>query len=165
MFSGIEILDIAIRLEENGEKRYRDTTQLTGNLVLINLLESMAEEEKKHARFFSDLKKKIEIREDNHIIQEMSNALVKDIVGDQIFSLAETDFGKIETVGELIRIFIGFENDTILFYEMLKSFITNDAVAGKLNEIISEEKKHIESFRKLAPSEKDSRYPVFGTAC
>ncbi|MEW5910653.1 MAG: ferritin family protein, partial [Thermodesulfobacteriota bacterium] len=86
MFSKLEILEIAIRLEENGEKRYATAAREIRHPALRNICDWMATEEQKHAKFFSDLKNNLEDRGDDHLIHEMSSALVNDYIGNQTFS-------------------------------------------------------------------------------
>jgi rubrerythrin len=149
MFSAYEILDIAVKLEKNGEKVYREAMGQTGDIPLQKLLEWMADEEVKHAEWFSNLKSEVELDEDHHLIREMSGALVSDFVGDQTFSLKEVDFSAIKGTRELIEVFIEFEKDTILFYEMLESFINDEETGKKLNLIMDEEKAHISKLQEL----------------
>ena len=56
MFSVNEILDLAIRIEKNGENTYRRAMDEINESELTTLLEWMADEEVKHADFFSNLK-------------------------------------------------------------------------------------------------------------
>ena len=79
----------------------------------------------------------------------MSRALVEDVVQGQAFSLQEVDFETINTPGKMIRTFIGFEDDTIAFYEILKTLIDDPVIAGQMEQIIDEEKKHMTRFREL----------------
>ena len=53
MFSIQEILDLAIRLEKNGESVYRTAAAKLFRADLVSLLVWMADEEVKHARWFS----------------------------------------------------------------------------------------------------------------
>ncbi len=147
MFTAQDILDIAIRLENNGEKTYRDARQHTPNDELKALLACIADEERKHAHWFSDLKARLPPAEDHHLMAEMSQALVEDVIQGQAFSLQEVNFEAIDTPAAMIRIFIGFEDDTVGFYEVLKAFIDDPAILIQLEQIIAEEKKHIEQFR------------------
>jgi len=151
MFSAYEILDIAIKLEKNGEKVYREAMDQTGDLSLKELLKWMADEEVKHAEWFSDLKSELELNEDHHLIREMSGDLVSEFVGEQSFSLKEVDFSAIKDSRELIEVFIEFERDTILFYEMLGSFIVDEETGEKLKRIMDEEKAHISKLQELIP--------------
>ncbi len=149
MFSAYEILDIAVKIEKNGEKVYREAMDQTGDPALKELLKWMADEEVKHAEWFSKLKNEVELNEDHHLIREMSGSLVSEFVGDQSFSLKEVDFSAIKDTGELIDVFIEFEKDTILFYEMLDSFIIDKETGEKLKCIIEEEKTHISKLQGL----------------
>jgi rubrerythrin len=49
----------------------------------------------------------------------------------------------------MIATFIEFEKDTILFYQMLEAFIQDDLALQELNEIVAEEKRHIEKLKSL----------------
>ena len=80
---------------------------------------------------------------------EMSRALVEDVVKGQVFSLQEVNFRDIDTPEKMILTFIGFEDDTIAFYQFLKTFITDPAIEGQLEQIIAEEKKHMATFQEL----------------
>jgi rubrerythrin len=151
MFSAYEILDIAVKLEKNGEKVYREAMDPTGDQSLKELLKWMAEEEIKHAEWFSELKSDVELNENHHLIREMSGDLVSDFVGDQSFSLKEVDFSAIKGTRELIEVFMEFERDTILFFEMLESFIIDEETGAKLKRIIDEEKAHISKLQELLP--------------
>ena len=151
MFTAQDILDIAIRLENNGEKTYQDASRQTQDKALKELLAWIAKEEQNHARWFSELKDRLEQGEDHHLMAELSRALVEDVIQGQAFSLQEVDFEAINTPEKMIRTFIGFEDDTIAFYEVLKSFIDDPTIAGQMEQIIEEEKKHKTRFRELLP--------------
>jgi len=149
MFTAQDILDIAIRLERNGEKTYIDARQHTPDDELKTLLAWIAREEHEHARWFTDLKNRLTQGEDHHLMAELSQALVEDVVQGQAFSLQEVDFETINTPDKMIRTFIGFEDDTIAFYEVLKTFIDDAAIADQLEQIILEEKRHMATFRDM----------------
>ena len=149
MFSAQDILDIAIRLENNGEQTYLDARQHAPDKDLKDLLDWIAREEESHARWFNELKNRLSKGEDHHLMAQLSRALVEDVVQEQSFSLQEVDFEAIHSADEMIRTFIGFEEDTIAFYGILKSFVEDPAIAGQLEQIINEEKKHIAQFQQL----------------
>lgn len=155
MFSIHEIIDIAVQLEKNGENIYRDAQKLTDKSSLSHLLEWMAAEELNHAEWLTELKSDIELKEGHHLIAEISQTFLSDFIGEQAFSLNDVDFSQIENTKDLIQIFIEFEEDTIIFFEMLKSFITEKKTTEKLDQIISEEKNHIEKFQELLPDVPD----------
>ena len=149
MFEAKEIMDIAIRLEKNGEKVYQEAIKKMNNSNLVSMLEWMAQEEAKHGRWFLKLKQSVEDNEQNPFAEELSRELFNDMIQDQSFSLKEVDFSKVNDINELIEIFIEFENDTILFYEMLQPFIQNSKTLEQLEKIIAEERCHIKSLQEF----------------
>ncbi|MGA6924473.1 MAG: ferritin family protein [Desulfosarcina sp.] len=151
MFTVQNILDIAIRLESNGEKIYREARKHTDDAKLKALLSWIAEEECSHARWFDDLKERILQDEDHHIVSEMSRALVEDVIQGQAFSLQEVDFKAIDTPEKMIRAFIGFEDDTVTFYKFLQTFVHDSVTAAQLEQIVAEEEKHIRQLKDLLP--------------
>jgi rubrerythrin len=149
MFSIAEIIEIAVQIEKNGERVYREAIGQGKNPELDRLLLGMAEEELEHACWFLTLKDDIETSQDRPQTREMDAAMVDDLIGKQAFSLADVDFSRLKDSKELIDIFIEFENDTILFYEMLKTFLLDQKTVEHLEKIIREERSHIEKLKDL----------------
>jgi rubrerythrin len=58
MFVIDDILDIAIQIEQNAEKIYRNAQKKISNPSLASMLNWLADEEVDHANWFSDLKKR-----------------------------------------------------------------------------------------------------------
>ena len=153
MFSTSEILDLAIRIEKNGEAVYRQAADKLSNPELVTLLTWMADEEVKHAQWFSDLKSKLSITSDNPFIEEMSHELFDDLLGEKNFSHKDVDFDRVQNVDELMVIFIEFEKDSVLFYEVLEPFIEDETTLENLKEIIAEENEHITKLQQFIGSE------------
>jgi rubrerythrin len=143
LFSTSEILDIAIGIEQNGEAVYREALEIFSEPGLVALLTWMADEEVKHARWFSDLKQDVETKSANPFAEEMARELFNDLLGEKSFSHREVDFSKVEKIEDLITIFVEFENDSILFYEILEPFIEDKTTLENLKKIIAEENDHI----------------------
>jgi rubrerythrin len=85
----------------------------------------------------------------NPFIEEMSRQVFKDLVGGQSFSLKEVDFSKVSSTHELISIFIEFEQDTVLFYELIAPFIEDEETRAHLQRVIAEENRHIDRLREF----------------
>lgn len=154
MFSIAEIIDLAVKIEKNGEAVYRQAIDQSKNQALKELLVRVADEERDHAAWFQSLLADIEKEQPQTQVQEMDAAMLEDLIGKQSFSLADIDFSGIENSRALVDIFIEFENDTILFYEMLKTFLTDAATVDHLEKIIQEETLHIQDLEDLRRSEK-----------
>ncbi len=144
MFSIREVMDLAIQIEKNGEQYYRDAMQKISNPSLRSMIEWLADQEEEHQSWFSERKERLDTEEDGLEMEEMGSSILQGILGDQSFSLKEADLSKIEGVEALIQLAVEFEKDSILFYEMIGSFIEDRETSDKINEIIAEENHHIE---------------------
>ena len=149
MFSTNEILDMAIRLEKNGEAVYRSAIEKVSKPELASLLEWMADEEVKHAEWFSNLKINLETKHSNPFMEEMSRELFNDLLGNENFSLKDVDFSTLDKTNDLIAIFIEFEKDSVLFYQVLEPFIEDPVTLENLNKIIDEENRHIQRLQEF----------------
>jgi rubrerythrin len=149
MFTAHEILDLAIQLEENAETVYREAAGQARNGDIRELLLWMAEEEVKHTRWFTELKQEIESRSINPFMEEMSRKVFSGILGDKSFSHRDVNFAEIDCTDDLIKIFIEFEKDTVLFYETLIPFIEDDRTLSYVTKIIEEENNHIKKLHEL----------------
>jgi len=143
MFSIQEILDLAVRLEQNGEAFYREATKQFLDPSLVTLLQWVAEEEVKHADWFSEKKTAWPGGGSGFESKEIERDLLVGILGDQVFSLKEVDFSRIHSVQALVEVAVEFEKDTILFYEFLQSLVGDKETGDKLEEIAEEERLHI----------------------
>ena len=156
MFSVREIFDLAIRIEKNGEQFYQDAMIKTSNPYLKSLLEWLADQEVEHENWFLERKKMLETKGNDLELEEMGSSILQGILGDQSFSLREADLSKIDSVEALIQLAVEFEKDSILFYEMIASLIVDDETSEKLNEIITEENRHIELLEGFQDAEGDA---------
>jgi len=143
LFTANEILDMAIKLEKNGERVYRNAIEKVTKPEFIALLDWMADEEVKHANFFSNMKTELEASLANPFVEELSRELFDDLLGDKNFSLKEVDFSLVENTDDLIGIFIEFEKDSVIFYTVLEPFVEDPGVREHLKKIIEEENRHI----------------------
>lgn len=160
MFEIGEILDLAIRLEKNGEATYRQAIRIASDEELKAALDWMAQEEARHSQWFSKLRVSLDQGGKNPFMEEMSRELFDDLVGSQSFSLKEVDFAAVESIEELVAIFIEFEQDTALFYEMIAPFIEDSQTRANLQEIIAEEKRHISRLRDFIATSARATLPV-----
>ena len=149
MFTPREILDLAVRIEKNGEAAYRKAMNEVSDLSLRSLLQRLADDEAEHLRWFSDLAARLpEGPATDEALQDMAKSMLEGILGDQSFSLQEADFSRIEHVNQLIAVSLEFEKDTILFYEMIGAMIQDRATQAHLLEIIEEEQRHVDQLEK-----------------
>jgi rubrerythrin len=153
MFSIKEILELGLKLEQNGEMFYREALKKFSNPSLRVLLEWLAREEVKHGEWFIEKLKRENQQGVDAALDEIASRILKEILGDQSFSLKEADFSKIERVEDLIEIAVEFEKDTILFFEMIQSMIEDEQTLMELHEITEEERHHIELLQECEQKE------------
>ena len=144
MFSRNEIFDLAVRIEKNGEAFFRSAMKKVKTPSLISFFEWLAEQEVKHGEWFEKRKDQLEVTSDSPELDQESSKMLQDILGDQTFSLEEVDLGKVEHVQDILDLAIEFEEDTILFFEMILSLSMDEETSRSLKGIIEEEKRHIE---------------------
>ena len=152
MFEIIEIIDLALQIEKNGERLYRNALKRVTNPAVYTLLQKLADEELDHVEWFSNLRQKIKSPTDNPELVETGKAILNSILGDQSFSLKDVDFSKIDRVDDLMKLAMEFEKDTILFYELIRPLIENTEELEHLDKIIAEENQHIQHFQEILNS-------------
>lgn len=152
MFSEREILEIAVRMEKNGEHEYRKAAKEVADRKLIESLLWMAVEEREHADFFSGLLDELGNPSKSVFGEEMDGAFLKDLIGGSSLSLKTVDFAQVESIEELLTIFIGFEEDSVLFYQMITPMIDDNPTRDRVERIVAEEQGHIKRLKELARS-------------
>jgi rubrerythrin len=145
MFSLHEICDLAIRIEKNGELFYRKAVERFSDEGLRSLLIRLADDEVRHAEFFARKKAESMEKPEDAEIEAAASGILQDILGDQTFSLKEANPADLKSEKDLLNLAVEFEKDTILFYEMLTPLVTRKQTLKGLEEIIEEEKRHIET--------------------
>jgi rubrerythrin len=146
MFTLKEIYDLGIQIERNGEKFYREALKQPWSAPMASMLQMLADEEVKHVDFFMKKKEKLSETGKDPEMEAMGREMLREVLGDQAFSLKEADLSKIRSIEELRSTAIEFEKDTILFYEMLRSFVTDKETEDQLDAIIEEENRHVKLF-------------------
>ncbi len=149
MFTMDDLYQIAIKMEKNGESIYNDSANKISQKDFQELLKWMADEEASHIKWFTKQKNVLSLEIDEIQLKEMVPQVLENMMGENTFSLDDINFNEISSLKGLIETFIGFEEDTILFYEMLEVFIEDDDVIKGLETIVSEEKKHVQTLKQM----------------
>jgi rubrerythrin len=158
MFTINDICNIAIQIEQNGEKIYRSVAQKTDDRQLAQMLEWIADEEARHAKWFKSLEATSGTLGEHEEIESMGLSLLREMMKNQSFSLDEVELLAADDILGLLVQSIEFEQDTILFYEMLGSFIEEGRTIDQLNQVIKEEHGHVEQLERLQRIYKGKRY-------
>ncbi len=149
MFTIGDIKNIAVQIERNGEESYRRASTITKDPEIAEILIWMAEQESKHAGWFANLRSDQPLSAEQKEIEEMGRTLLQDMVKGNDFLLDRNNLESAETVKDIINISKDFEQDTILFYEFLLGFIEDQETCAQLQDIITEERDHINQLEEL----------------
>ncbi len=142
MFTPVDILDVAVQLERNGEKVFRDAVKKVRHRDLAELLEWMADQERVHIQWFTELKSKIKEPFTDPVLQRMGREILQETLEGASFNMKSVDFSKIDEIKELLYISIEFEKDTAIFYELLLNFVEDQETKDLIERIIDEEHNH-----------------------
>jgi len=149
MFTIADIRNIAIQIERNGEATYRKAAEAAEDPDLAELFNHMADDEKRHAQWFETIETDSNLTEEQAELEAVGKSILQEMIKDKTFSLNDENLATIDNLADLISESHGFEEDTIIFYEMLNGFIDDPHTLDQLNCIIAEEKKHAEDLKGL----------------
>ena len=143
-YSGLEIIEIAIRIEENGYAFYETAAKMiTETNDHKALFLDLAEKEMIHIAIFQKLASKFESEEFEFNLEDESD-YVNHLADTHIFGKKDAGLDlarKIKTPKEALEIALKFENESVSFYtELLKR--THTEARGLIQQIIDEEKEH-----------------------
>jgi rubrerythrin len=143
MFTIGDIRNIAVQIEKNGEESYRRASRIATDPKVAQMLNRMAEQESRHARWFSNLRSDKPLTDEQLELEKMGKSLLQDMIKTNDFLVDQDTLEKATTVEEVLNISKQFEEDTVLFYTFLLGFIDDEHTAAQLQEIIAEEQNHI----------------------
>ena len=149
MFTLNDICSIAVQIENNGERIYRAAGKRADDPQIAQLFNWMAEEEKRHAQWFESLDLPSQVPPGHEEIESIGRTLLQEMMKDQAFSLDQERLLAVADLNSLFELSMEFEQDTILFYEALKSFIDDADTVRQLNRVISEEDGHVRQLERL----------------
>jgi rubrerythrin len=150
-YSGQEIVEIAVRIEENGNEFYTAAADMIPvNNDIRGLFFDLAEKEILHISIFQKLAEAIDT-ESFDFNQEDAAEYINHLAESHIFG--KPDAGKklaksIKTPQEGLEIAYKFENDSVAFYTELLKYTRSDSKKLVL-QIIEEEKEHAAEIRKF----------------
>jgi rubrerythrin len=144
-----EIFEIAVQIERNGAKFYRQAAELFDDSRVHNLFLQLVDWEIVHEQVFADMR--------NELIAQGPEASTFETESDVIFNARSMAglavFGNSmgpsveltgkESVTDVLRTAIEKEKDSIIFYTGLKDFVSVKTAKDKIADIIKEEMRHI----------------------
>lgn len=145
-FTGKEILDMAVRIEENGMRFYSDAAKGAKSKDLKELFKALSEDEATHIKIFLELKKLLaDTAEGFDPYLEDAQNYLRTMADSEVFTNPEA--GKetaraLKSEEEAIKLAIGMEKDSLLFYYELERMI-REKDRQVVESIIEQEKEHV----------------------
>ncbi len=149
MFLIADIIELAIQIEQNAEKGYRNALKKISDPKFVWVLQWLADEEVEHARWFRQLKHTAQAEIKDPTVAAMGKSILSDALGSQSFSLKDADFSEMRQLEDLVSLAVEFEKDKVIFYTMLRPFIADGETLDFLDNIIAEETQHIQELGTL----------------
>lgn len=161
-FNADEIFKMAEQIERNGARFYRKAADGTDDTHSEQMLLDLAAMEDNHEKLFSLMRQDLSKAEREETtfdpygeaavyLRAMADGAVFDVKGDPSERLTGG-----ETMEEILKIAIGLEKDSIVFYLGLKELVPERLGKPKVEAIIKEEMKHITDLNKTLDSLKKS---------
>jgi rubrerythrin len=150
IFDSSEVFEIAIRIEENGERFYKSASGKIDNKSVKKIFDYLADEEVKHRQLFKKLLSNIDSFEiPEGYPGEYMNYLTHYAKGI-IFSDDEIDerVSNIKDPVTAVDLAIKAETDSILYYQEIKDLVPKEQ-RKNVEDIIMEEREHFLSLSEL----------------
>jgi len=153
-FTGSEVIEMALKIEENGMKFYTDAFKVSKDEKVKALFKRLAIEEAHHIKTFSAMKDMVKdeyvsegfdpyITEASEYLRQMADSEVFKNPRDGVLFA-----GAIANPAEVLDFAIGMEKDSIVFYREYEKVIVEKDKAV-LAALIEQEEEHLELLTEL----------------
>lgn len=148
-FNADEIFEMAEQIEKNGADFYRAAAEKFKGSTAAKTLLDLARMEETHRIIFTEMRAALAGKEKEASFYDPEDQVklyLRAIADGQVFDVksgpAKYLTGK-EGIQEILRIAIGLEKDSIIFYLGMRETVPEKLGREKIDNIISEEKSHI----------------------
>jgi len=151
VFKGSDIVEFAIRIEENGENFYRYAVQLAKDEDTKKVFLNLAEAEVHHKRTFEKIfaameKENLPETYDGEYASYLHNYVDNNIIFKK--EVMETEMAKVKDVLAAIDFAIRRELDSILYYHEIKPLVPASE-HWVIEAVINEEREHFKGLSNL----------------
>ncbi len=148
-FNADEVFEMADEMEEEGAQFYRQAAENAPTQEAERLLLELADWEEDHKRTFQDMRRQISSGENAGLDYDPdgeAGQYLRAFVEGRVFEI-QSDVGeelkKADSLPDILRIALGLEKDSIMFYLGIKDVMRSDRDKLRMDKIISEERKHV----------------------
>jgi rubrerythrin len=154
-FNADEVLEMAIRIEENGAAFYRKAAGLQSNPENRDFFENLAAMEDGHKATFIEIQKTLTDKEKGGKVFDPEDELslylasMADTHGGEGNPSAANALTGTETIEEVLTTAIELEKESVLFYLGIKDIVSPGHGLERIDDIIREERGHIAQLTSL----------------
>lgn len=150
-FNAGEVFKISLMIEDNGHLFYETAAAKPFAEEIVQLFRDLAKEELSHKSIFASLLKKLPAGTTTSTVWDPDNEMdhyLKTMAGEHVFNkkpeaIAE-QLKNISKPAEAIRMAMGFERDTIVFFLELQAASEGyDESRKEIEKLVNEERKHL----------------------
>ena len=148
-FNADEIFEMAEQIERNGALFYRRAAELVKDAEVNKLLLKLAAWEDGHERIFASMRADLSNQEREPMAfdpEDETSMYLRAMADGHVFDVTVNPADKLtgkESAEDILRMAIGQEKDSIVFYTGLKEMISQKTGKERIEEIIKEEMSHI----------------------
>lgn len=151
IFSGSEVVEIGIQIEKNGRDYYYALMNQSKNEKARDLFKFLSGEEDKHILAFQKILSGVQKYEPQGLDSDEYYAYMNDLASEHVFTQKDkgAEVAKaIKTDKEAIEKAIGFEEDSIVFYEGVKKVVPPYDM-NVVDSLIAQEQNHLKQLIEL----------------
>jgi rubrerythrin len=148
-FNADEVLQMAERIERNGVRFYRAAAEATTDPAFKERFVELAEMEVAHEQTFAGLRRELSPEEKGTTAfdpQNETQAYLAAMADSEIFDDSKDPaelVAQTSSPAEVLRVAIGLEKESILFYLGLKDLVSARLGRDRVEGIIAEEQSHV----------------------
>ncbi|HAZ10083.1 MAG: hypothetical protein A2047_02685 [Omnitrophica bacterium GWA2_41_15] len=151
IFSGSEIVEMAVEIEKNGRDFYNKVSESLKDENIGRIFKYLAGQEEKHVKVFKNMLSTVKKYEPSEAYTDEYFSYMKALSEEHVFT--KKNKGKViaDTVKDgrkAVELGLGFERDSILFYHEMKNFVL-ESEHNIINGLIKEEQMHLKKLSLL----------------
>jgi Uncharacterized conserved protein len=150
-FNGLEILKIAILMEEEGHSFYTNGAKYTTGKVKDFLLAAAGQEflhKEQFSKLYNDLSSKKDVGYE-YLFDAEVTAYLKALIENKVFDKKEIAEDAFKDLKSAVEYALKSEKLTVEVYTKMYEGISNSEVKDILHKLVNEEKAHVEFFSRL----------------
>jgi len=143
VFNADEIFELALQIEQNGEKFYRDSAKKVKDSEAQDVLDKLADMEIEHQKVFKGMKSALTAADKKAMTFDPNNEAglyLASLANTKVFFKKDIDTSKLEGI---FKSALAAEKDSIAFYLGMRDLVPVGSGREKIEEIIKEEMRHI----------------------